>query len=138
MCDLMDKFCANRTEVAIRNLVKRFAPRCQWACGNHPARGSGTDVIKWHWVPPAAKMSKLRLSKKRSCQYVGTYATAKTFDWAACRLRVGHCCFTYFKKVPRFDCWWSETCCSICTQCIQPKSKTFWKTARWSKCICAQ
>jgi len=31
------------------------------AYGNLPERG--TDVIKWHWGPPASKMSNLRLSK---------------------------------------------------------------------------
>jgi len=42
----------NGTRIKIRNLVKRFTPRCQWNI-NLPTRG--TDVMEWHWGPPARK-----------------------------------------------------------------------------------
>jgi len=47
--------------VEIRKPERSLGRRCQWTRGNFPVRN--TYVMKWHWGPPASKMSNLRLSK---------------------------------------------------------------------------
>jgi len=59
-----------------------------------------TDVIKWHWGPPASKMSNSRLSKRTGCQHAGYlyysenpklgHMKPATGPHAACGPRAGH------------------------------------------------
>ena len=55
-----------------------------------------TDVIKWHWKPPAFKR-QIQNKDHRRTGFQDTFTTAntktgphKTFDWAACGPWVGH------------------------------------------------
>ena len=57
---------------------KRSNPNC-----------NGPDMIKWHWGPPASKMSNSRLSKRTGCQYVGYFYYSENLNWAARNVRLG-------------------------------------------------
>jgi len=50
-----------------------------------------TDVIKWHWGPPASKLSKI-IQIRTGRQYVGYVYYSVNLNWAAYGPRVGHSC----------------------------------------------